>query len=147
MTEARLYELGFLLIPIIDKEEVPAAIKAVADIVGKEGKVEFVREGELRTLAYSMETVLNEKKVSFDKAYLSSLIFSADADAVARITTALKLHAPIIRSLILRRTPEDVEMENDRIKAAEARAKVAPEGEEKMTEAEMDKAIEELVIQ
>lgn len=148
--EPRLYELGFLLVPLIPPEELEKEVQAVSDIVEKHGTLRSARPAKSQKLAYPMEHTYAGKKNYFEKAYFGSLIFEADGAEVEPLTNALKRHTQIIRFLVIGRTEEDLALEEERLKAqaveGDKEKDVGDEVADSSNEA-IDKAIDQLVTE
>lgn len=149
--EPRLYELGFLLVPVITPEELEKEVQAVSGIIEKHGgTVRSVRPAHSQKLAYSMEHTYAGKKSLFEKAYFGSIIFEAQGEQAQALSEALKRHEPMIRFLLIARAEADVAMEEERLKAEAventAEKDVGQQAADSSDEA-IDKAIDELVTE
>ncbi len=102
-TEARVYEIGFLLIPSLTEGELPGAVDAIKKVI-TDAKGSVVAEGkpEFIDLAYQMETVFGSTRNKYRQGYFSWIKFDADPSAVEAIKKAADGMNEIIRHLILK---------------------------------------------
>lgn len=144
-----IYEIGFLLVPTIAEENVPAEFQDIKSILEKHGG-EFISEDfpKLRSLAYRMAVALEGKKSKFDQAYFGWVKFEAATEEISKIKAELDHNPHIIRSLVIstvRESTLSAQKMPFHLNPEEAKKKVpavAPISQE-----ELDKTIENLVVQ
>ncbi|MCM8761010.1 MAG: 30S ribosomal protein S6 [Candidatus Omnitrophica bacterium] len=90
------YEGIFIIKPDFKEEEVKDVCKTITDIVAKNGgNVKKEENWGKKPLAYPVK--------KFREGFYYKLDFEAPADAVAKLETAYKLNADILRTMITRR--------------------------------------------
>lgn len=106
--EKRVYELGYLLVPTMALEEVPAAYTGLKDLVSSFGG-EFITDEmpKMIPLAYSMVKIVSNARNKFDSAYFGWMKFYMDTEHVRELKKKLDLDPSIIRFLILKTVKEN----------------------------------------
>lgn len=154
--DPRIYEVGFHILSTIAEDALGAEVTAVRDVIeaagGKLIADEYPRHIDL---AYPMLHVAANKRAYHHTAYFGWMKFEADSAAIKKINTALKGNDNILRFIVVKTVRENTfapkkllrerRMHDDRAdeeKDDKTRSADAP----KMTEEELDKTIEELVI-
>jgi ribosomal protein S6 len=101
-SEAKVYDLGFHLVPTIAEDAVEADFEAIKAIITKAGG-EFISEGkpELITLTYSMSKVVKAIKSNYSKAYFAWVKFTIAPEIVDSIKTSLDASDTVLRYLIV----------------------------------------------
>lgn len=154
----RIYEVGYHIIPTVKEEDVEAQVGAIRTEIEKvDGS--FISEGapSLLKLAYPMTTREGEKYLEHDRAYFGWIKFEASPEAAEALNKALIANPAIVRCLVFKTLREDTRAKmkaptlrevkrTDTIKAArrveEGATKEAP-----ISEADLDKALEELTVE
>jgi ribosomal protein S6 len=102
LKQPRVYELGYVLSPVISEENLDEAIdvlrKVITDTNGlpiSEGRAELIE------LAYTMTNIIENKKQDFDKGYFGWIKFDATPDAIAVIKKALDGMSTLVRHIII----------------------------------------------
>ena len=144
-----VYEIGFLLIPTIAEENVPADFQNIKSLVEKNGGV-FLGEDfpKLRPLAYQMTVSAESKKTKFDQAYFGWVKFEIDTVHIPTIKAELDRNNHILRSLLVSTVRENTlsgPKMSFRLNPDEAKKK-APESTP-ISQEELDKTIDNLVVQ
>lgn len=100
--EPRIYEIGYLLSPVIRSEDLEAAEKHLQSLVTDLGG-SIISEGsaEYIDLAYTMVKVLDNKNVRFNQAYFGWVKFELDPAKVEALKEILDRQATLIRYLFL----------------------------------------------
>jgi ribosomal protein S6 len=109
-TEAnsRVYELGYLFIPTISEEEIPATFGNLKELVSSFGGITISDEmPKMLTLAYPMVKVIANIRNKFKTAYFGWIKFTMDGDKVLELKKKLDLDKNIIRFLILKTVKEN----------------------------------------
>ena len=148
----KIYEIGYLLLPTIAEEHVAAEVEAIKSIIEKrEGA--FIAEDfpKLRQLAYTMTKPVTGKNLKFDKAYFGWVKFETSTSAISAIKTELEKISNILRFLVITTVRENT-MSKERVVFRPASvenpdAPKKPEEAEKMSEEEIEKTIENLVVE
>ncbi len=105
---SRVYELGYLLVPTIPSEDVPAVYTGLKDLVISFGG-ELVADEMPQNinLAYSMVKVVANVSSKFNTAYFGWIKFTMDSNKVLELKKKLDLDTKIIRFLILKTVKEN----------------------------------------
>ena len=101
---ANLYEIGYLLNPLIPTEGVSAeadkALRTPIEAVG--GEVASQLMPFMRPLAYSITKSIGSKKSSYQDAYFGALRFELTADKIIALKESLDKSEMILRFLLIR---------------------------------------------
>ncbi len=146
----KLYELGYLLSPVITEEDLPKEAGAVKEALG--GGVFIVSEVDpkMKELAYPMEKVASGKKNIFETAYFGAVYFQAEPSSIDSIKVNLDKNENIIRYLVIKRSKE-ILVTSPKTYSQKVKPTHTPSPEKKIpsetviNEAELDKTIEKLV--
>lgn len=151
--DSRVYELGFHIVPIVGDEGVEAEfskIKASIEKVG--GKIFDESFPEKRTLTYKMDASINQERFKFKESYFGWIKFEAGPEEVVVLKEALDLNEHIFRSLIVNTVRENT-IYGPRILPKKSqeddgeKEKISEAKEPEVKEEEIDKSIEELVVE
>lgn len=106
---SRVYELGYLLVPTIEEENVPAVHGDLKDLVTSSFKGEIISDDmpKAMTLAYTMLKVTNNVRNKFNNAYFGWVKFTMDSDKITELKKKLDLDPNIIRFLIIKTVKEN----------------------------------------
>jgi ribosomal protein S6 len=150
--DARVYEAGFHVIPTVGDEHLGAEVTKVRDAIESAGGKVFADEyPKHRDLAYPVVKVASNKRSTYHTAYFGWMKFDADPKVVAVVDAALKSNDKILRYILVETVRENTMSPRKFVrerKGREERPADAKSKEEKpqMTEEEIDKTIEDLVI-
>jgi len=151
--EAAIYELGYLLVPTIPEEKVGEEVSKIKDTVEQEGFIISGESAELKSLAYTMSKELGGKKNTFTSGYFGSLIFQTEQGSIDDIKAALDKNERLLRILIIGRTKESLVPSARKPVGLRTKTAGEPErspktpAERAAQEKEIDKTIEELVVE
>lgn len=160
--ELRVYEISYLLLPLITEEDIPKEAGRVKELISLSGGVIFSEEEpKLIPLAYEMSKVISNKNTKFNNAYFGWVKFEGEAAQISTVKKALENNENILRFLILKTTKEVAVVRKPfsfnakPIKSAPVAPKVAAKDEVKpgteapqeIDEVELDKTIDDLVIE
>ena len=105
---SRIYELGYLLVPTVPGEDVPAVFGNLKELVSSLGGVVISDEmPKMIPLAYSMVKVISNVRNKFNTAYFGWIKFTMDSDKVLELKKKLDLDPNFIRFLILKTVKEN----------------------------------------
>jgi ribosomal protein S6 len=105
---SRVYELGYLLVPNIAEEDVPAMFGNLKELVSSFGGMAISDEmPKMLPLAYSMVKVIDNVRNKFNTAYFGWIKFTMDADKIPEMKKKLDLDPNLIRFLILKTVKEN----------------------------------------
>ncbi|MBI5005043.1 MAG: 30S ribosomal protein S6 [Candidatus Lloydbacteria bacterium] len=150
--EPRIYELGFLLVPALDQASVSGETAALRDlIIEKQGIIISEGEAKERPLAYQMSKMINNKKEKFNRAYFGWIKFETTPHMALEIKSALDIKKNILRFLVIKTTREEAAIERRMAPKKKSPSKIEAKGKKEeaakpISQAELDKTIDELVI-
>lgn len=148
---AKIYEIGFHIAPIVSEENIAHEVSLIkgllekinASVIGED----FPRQ---KALAYPLSKMIGGGKKTFKEAYFGWIKFEGEPASVALFGKEIEKLPNILRYLIIKTVRENTlhtpkfsakyesKGKSEGVKTAE------PKGE--VNEAEVDKAIEELVV-
>lgn len=107
-TDSRIYEVGYLLVPAISEEEVPAIYGNLKEVISSFSK-ELISDEmpKMINLAYTMLKVAQNVRNKFNSAYFGWVKFAMDSEKVSELKKKLDLDPNIIRFLILKTVREN----------------------------------------
>lgn len=147
----RVYELGFLVSPLIEAERLPAVFGDLRELILSSGG--YVISDEMPrpvNLAYTMEKVISNVRRKFSTAYFGWVKFNMSREKVLQLKKSLDLNLDFIRFLIFKTVKENTfvpkrytrhDMPGERIPAV-AKSVEAPVP---INKEEVDKEIEKMV--
>lgn len=107
-SNSRVYEVGYLLVPTLSEEEVPAVYGNIKELVSSFGGEMIADEmPRMMPLAYKMVKVVANVRNKFDSAYFGWVKFNMDSDKVVEMKKKLDLDPKIIRFLVLKTVKEN----------------------------------------
>lgn len=151
--DARVYEVGYLLVPTISEEVLPAEYGNIKELVASFGGQMISDEmPKLITLAYPMIKVVANVRSKFDTAYFGWVKFEMDPSQVLLLKKKLDIDPKIIRFLIIKTVKENTIAAKRFVQRDSFRKKIvvqATEGEtapvEEINKEEIDKEIDAMV--
>jgi len=150
--DVNLYEVGYLVVSSIPEEVVAGEVSKIKEAIEKNGGI--IKSDEypkLRTLAYEMRKAVgghNYKK--YNTAYFGWMRFETEGSSLAEIKKTIDSNDQILRHILVH-VPKDEEVILPK-SADSSPARVSPKKEVKadakpISEADLDKTIQELVIE
>ncbi|MBY0376706.1 30S ribosomal protein S6 [Patescibacteria group bacterium] len=107
-SDARVYEVGYLLAPTIAEEEVPAHYTSLKDLVVSLGGEMISDEiPKMIPLAYTMLKVVSNVRSKFNNAYFGWVKFEMNPDKIGELKSKLDLNPNIVRFLITKTVKEN----------------------------------------
>ncbi len=145
-----IYEVGFHIVPTVNEGSLGERVTAIRDVILANGGTIIADEYPKHIeLAYSMTKVVSNKRALYSSAYFGWLKFEVEPKGAKAINDQLKSDDFIIRYLLVKTVRENT-MAPKKVFAKRTEETARPEEkvEEKpaMTEEELDKTIEDLVI-
>ncbi|MCC7160273.1 30S ribosomal protein S6 [Candidatus Nomurabacteria bacterium] len=108
VSNSRVYEVGYLLVPTLSEEEVPAVYGNIKELVSSFGGEMIADEmPRMMPLAYKMVKVVANVRNKFDSAYFGWVKFNMDGGKVVDLKKKLDLDPKIIRFLVLKTVKEN----------------------------------------
>jgi len=143
--EPRIYEIGYLLIPNLTSEEVTDTVNSIRDLAEGAGEVIASESPKLIKLAYPMEKTIDHKKHTYEEAHFGWMKFRGAPESLISTKTALDGNDNIIRFLIAKAIAEDTRVPKRPPVSRKPKSEEVKKSEKPISEAELDKAIDELV--
>jgi len=153
--ESRIYEVGYLLLPYVTEENLAHEAGLIKEaITAAGGSVFSEEEPSSIELAYPMYKVVSNKKTKFETAYFGWIKFDGDPRGVSKLKKAMDLQENVLRFLIIKTVRENTLAKKPKTFVSKP-IKAAPKEEVKdpsipqpeINEAELDKTIDDLVIE
>jgi ribosomal protein S6 len=125
----------------------------IGEIEKKGGVIKLSVKPEKRSLTYEMLQVIGSKRMKWNDAYMGSVSFEYAVSDIKALTKEVELMPEVIRSLVIEIPAEAFTPRERRIPASHRAEEVKTEGAtvpavgEVLTEAELDKTIESLVVE
>ncbi|HEC30769.1 MAG TPA: hypothetical protein ENI66_02015 [Candidatus Yonathbacteria bacterium] len=151
--DPKVYEVGFHIVPTTAEDDVASVVNTVRDTIENLSGV-IISEGtpKMTQLAYSMDHIVANKKSIFDKGDFGWVKFQVVPENVLKIKEDLEKNDSVFRFLIISTVKEDTISKKTMVKFKKTAP--APKQEIKKTdkkeeikEEEVDKAIEDLVVE
>jgi ribosomal protein S6 len=148
----RVYELGYLLVPTISEEDLPATFGNLKELVSATGGM-IISDEMPKTipLAYKMVKVIGNARHKFSAAYFGWIKFTMDTEKILELKKKLDLDPNLIRFLVLKTVKENTIASKRFIRGdmAHRRQRVEKNGNEEtavpINKEEIDKEIDALV--
>jgi len=152
--EGQVYEVGYLIVPAVLQEKIAAEMSVIKDGIGGEGGV-FISEDfpKLRQLTYTMRKAVLGRYQKYNTAYFGWVKFEAAPEAIDTIKKVLEKNDNILRFLIIKTVRENTlispRMLRERSDEERPIRKELKKEDIKtpISEAELDKTIEELIVE
>jgi ribosomal protein S6 len=149
--EQSIYEIGFHLVPIVAENDLGVRVTAIRDIIetngGKMIADEYPKQMEL---AYPMIKIAANKRALYHSSYFGWVKFEVEVNKAKAIEAALKADDFILRFIFVKTVRENTMAPKKALvkRSEEGSTKSEAQVEEKpqLTEEELDKTIEDLVI-
>lgn len=149
----KVYEIGYLLAPLIAEEHVPAEVSKIKSLIESHGG-NFISEEspKMRPLAYAMRKAVDGARHKFDKAYFGWIKFETTPEEVLKVKVSLDANSNIVRFLLINTVRENTLIAPKPVYMEKAKEGTKEEGEAVVAETpaspeEIDRSIEELVIE
>lgn len=158
-SERAIYELGYHIVSTIKDEQLPREVSSIKGEVEKFGGAFISEEFPAHvTLAYTMVRSAGGKREKFASAYFGWVKFEMDVEQVSSLQESLKENDNVLRFLLFRTVREDTRApkrvmapppkppEPIRPKFTEV-PKKKKESDEQVSDADLDRTIEQLVVE
>lgn len=148
--EPQIYEVGFHIISTVTEEDLGARVTAIRDVIeSQEGKIIADEYPKHMDLMYPMVKIASNKRATYHSSYFGWMKFEVEPKGAKAIDLELKKDDNILRFLLIKTVREST-MAPKKMFAQKRGEDVRPTEEKieetPMTEEELDKTIEELVI-
>jgi len=154
--ELRVYELGYLILPTVTEENLASEVEALKALVAKHKGTPVSEETPKNTeLAYTMRKREGGKFKNYDSAYFGWMKFEMDPEQVVALEEAVRGLPLVLRSIVFKTVKENTRAGirapqlSDRPTPTRERQPIRREEEKggPVSEEELDKSIEELVVE
>ncbi|MFA6463602.1 MAG: 30S ribosomal protein S6 [Candidatus Paceibacterota bacterium] len=151
---AKVYEIGFHIAPIVGDEAVSHEVSGIKAILEKV-KAEIISEDfpRLRALSYPLSKKIKGAKKVFDECYFGWVKFEANGDVIREIEKEVEKLENVVRFLIIKTVKENT-LYGAKFAAKERMSFKKPdvavksdEPKEEVDVVEVDKAIDELIVE
>jgi ribosomal protein S6 len=149
ISDRRIYEVGFHILPTVEESRLSETLVKIKDVLAEKGASVISEDfPKLRQLAFTMAKEIQGKSQKFNKAYFGSIKFELDREALAQIDNAIKSNPDILRYIIVKTVRENTVYYSKNAEAVkeEGEDKAAEKPAKEVSAEEIDKSIEELVI-
>ncbi len=151
LEKGQIYEIGYHLVPTIDEVEIPAKASKIKSLIEEnEGLILSEETPKMAVLAYDICKTVNSKKQKFNKAYFGWVKFEIDPSQIANIKNKIEAMAEVLRFVIVKtirentmHTPKIPMFRKENVKEERTEEKTE---KPKISEAEIDKSIDELLV-
>lgn len=146
--ETRIYELGYLLLPTVLEDKIQDEVSLIRDLI-VENQAAVISEDapKSRTLSYEMSKTISNKIIRFNSAHFGWIKFEAYPATNITIKDKLDKNNNILRFIIVKTVKEDILAKKPIVNKKPLRKPaLEKKTKETVSEEEMDKTIEELVI-
>jgi ribosomal protein S6 len=148
--EIQMYELGYLLLPLVAQEKVSDEVLALRGIIESAGGMILEEETpKLRPLAYDISKSMANKKNKFDQAYFGWIRYQSGSSVTPSIKDAVEKRENILRFLIIKTVKEVRRASRRPMGTGPVRSPLGPKEAAKekpaMTDQEIDREIENLI--
>ena len=103
----QVYELGYLILPSVPEENLPALVAKIKDILGKVSKAILDSEDPTKIeLAYSMRKTVGSSSYVVNDAYLGWIKFEVNPEDISGLESNFRKTEEILRALIMKTSRE-----------------------------------------
>lgn len=144
----RVYEVGYLVLPSVPEEHIPEIVdRAKSVITSGNGSIISDENPKLRPLAYEMVKHVGTRNERFKTAYFGWIKFEITPEGVLEAKKAFDAMGEILRFILIKTTRETPVLPQEILDEAEALEAVDEVIPSIAPQAEIDKSIDELVIE
>jgi ribosomal protein S6 len=149
-TEAKIYEVGFHIIPSLTEEKVKEEYDSIKNLILAREDSELISEGlpQPKNLSYPISKTYKAEKNTYSRAYFSWIKFSANPEQIVDIKKELDDRELVLRYLIINTVRENTlvgGIEDSGTKSDKATEEKKEINEENLKS--IDESIDELVLQ
>ena len=140
--DKNLYELGYLLIPVIPAEKLPEEASVLRSYVESNGgMIDSEGEPKMRKLSYEItHRVAGGKNTRYDDAHFGWLRFNISPENIKTIDSEMKKNTSVLRFMII-----NLSNEMGSPKRNEAKKTAIKKAKKNISEKEIDKEIDSLL--
>jgi ribosomal protein S6 len=146
----KVYELGYLLVPSIAEEQLAGEVQNIKTVLEKY-EPSYITEDfpKLRPLSYAMVKAAAGQNSKFDKAYFGWIKFEINPNAIPQVKTELDKNSGMLRFMIITTVRENTLISQKPVfkPVGEGEKVKKREDESPITQEELDKSIDSLVVE
>lgn len=149
--DARVYEVGFHIVPRVAEGDVPAEVEKIKKILSTHGASVIAEEMPRMTqLSYGMARAATGKREEFTSAHFGWIKFEVNPENITSISLEVAALETVLRSIVVSTVRESTlskkvfvseHLAGETIRKPE----MVKEGAKKLSDAEIDSAVDELV--
>ena len=148
--ESQIYEIGYHILPTVAEDKLPEEVGKVQSLISSRGGNIITEEfPQLRALAYDISKRTETKYSKYSKAYFGWIKFEIGPDMIIGVDNGLNENPNVLRYLIIKTVRENT-MTTPKIVREKKEAKDGEKSEQEekieVSEEEIDKSIDDLVI-
>jgi len=155
LDDVLIYEVGFHILPTVAEEKLPELVLKIKDSITQNGG-EIISEDfpKMRVLAYDIKKRIETKYSTFNKAYFGWVKFETLPASIEKIQKEMEINPDILRFIIVKTVRENTmhspkfPMVAKGVGVVEETkvADVLPTEKVEVSEEEIDKSIDELLV-
>lgn len=151
LDDLQVYEIGYHLLPTLMEPDLPVEVSKIQSAVSERNGT-IISEGfpQLRQLAYEIKKAIDTKYHSYSKAYFGWIKFEIDRSEIGDIENFLKTNPNILRHIVIKTVRENTfympKAPTHRKEHQKDEITREPAPKVEISEEEIDKSIDELVI-
>jgi ribosomal protein S6 len=167
--ETQIYEVGFHIVPTVEEGKLSDEVNSIKSLIEKNGGIFIAEEFPKNIhLAYIISKNIDGKIKKFNNAYFGWIKFEIKTDSIVNVKEALDLNKEILRYLIIKTVKESTLIPKDiispkteirknvKLLSVRKREKLekfvkedssAQVNKKPVSEEELDKTIEELIVE
>jgi ribosomal protein S6 len=153
--DVQIYETGYHVLESVSEEDLQGEVSKIHAIISENGG-NIISEGApaLRQLAYTISKKVGTKTLKFSKAYFGWVKFEVNRENILKIKETIESMPSILRFIIIKtvrentmHTPKIPMFKKENVSEEEGDDKLAEREKTPASEAEIDKSIDELIIE
>lgn len=146
-TTKKLYEVGYLLIPLISEDKIADEVNSLRLYVENAGGfIVSEEQPKMRKLAYEIkQRGMASKRSRFEDAYFGSIRFQATAEAALAINESFDKNGKVLRYLIIKPVKDSPRVARTSVGAKSKSEVVDKDKKVTMSEQELDREIDQLL--
>ncbi len=151
--DIEIYEIGYHILPTVAESEVESHVSKIHSFVSDKAGVVIAEEfPQMRSLAYDITKKIDTKNLNFNKAFFGWVKFELDRSLINEVKAQLDTMQTLLRFIIVKTVRENtihtpkapvVKKDEDNSEVVED---VVLESKPEVSEEEMDKSIDDLVV-
>ena len=145
-----IYEVGYHIVPIVAEDDLGVRVTAIRDVIESEGGSVIADEyPKHMELAYPMVKIASNKRATHSSSYFGWIKFEVVPSGAKSIDSKLKADDFLLRFILVKTVRENTMVPKKVLqqkRGEDGRPEEKVEDKPVLTEAEIDKTIEDLVI-